>query len=131
MKIRLNRSSVHPGDDIDSHEKLIDVSDSTTLHEFMSNFMNHFPLPGIWGGQATWILEGNKILAVLAQQWAGPKYFVLHETLVSELIERDAKYRGELHFHYWVQDDPNVVFDEIWHTGKLPAVRGYPSKNGG
>ena len=124
MKIRLNRDSVHPGDDIYSHEKLIEISESTTLHEFLSNFRDYYPLPGIWGGQATWILKGNRILAILAQQWKEPKYFVLRDTPISEFIDQNTKSTGGFNFLYWVQDDPDSVFDEIFHTGALPVKQG-------
>tara|TARA_B100001093_G_scaffold511843_1_gene580613 strand:+ start:959 stop:1333 length:375 start_codon:yes stop_codon:yes gene_type:complete len=123
MKIRINRDSVCAGDDVISHNIEWNLKESMTLSEFLDIQNEIYPLARIAGGRATWILKGQDILAVLAQQWAKPKFVANESTLIKENLNVSDKYRGELHFHYWVQTDPIKVYEEIINTGDLPKNR--------
>ncbi len=113
MKIRINRDSVCAGDDCISHEKEFEIKDDMTLSEFLEIQKDVFPLASISGGKATWVLKGETYLAVLAQQWSEPKYAADALSLIKDNLNKSDKYRGELHFHYYAQDNPIKVYNKI------------------
>ena len=79
-------------------------------------------LASIIGGQATWIVEGTRPLAVVAQQWTAPRWLVSPELPATSL----AKSGGAPDFEvlYWCQVDPERVFECLRTGAPLPDRHG-------
>lgn len=109
--VSIDRDSVHAGDDLHSHETSIKVEHTTSMRRLLERIQAISYLPGIHGGEATWIIcsPAGKI-GVLAQQWHSPKLTIPLETLVAEHF-RDQTPR--LLFRYWGQKNPEQIFSQI------------------
>jgi hypothetical protein len=122
LTLHLNRDSVHAGDDLESHAALIQVEADLTIAELLARLKEEY-LPGISGGQATWIItsSGNvpTPVGVLAQQWREPKLRVPLRARLDELLGTT---RASVSFEYWCQKDPDLVFDRI-AAGKEPPPK--------
>ncbi|MFL6636821.1 MAG: hypothetical protein ACJ8HJ_31390 [Massilia sp.] len=122
MTVHLNRDSVHPGDDIESHASNVEVDPEAELGSLLMQLMRTY-LPGIAGGEATWIVScsgnGPSPLGVLAQQWQGPRLRIPAETSVAQALGTE---RPSISFEYWCQKDPALVFSVI-SFGKEPPSR--------
>lgn len=100
------RDSVSMGDDADApHELLLEVTPNTTLQEVTEFLIKEKYLATIAGGRATWILQSNKPLAVVAQQWEQAQYLTAPETLIAECIETEKK--PNLQFSYKLATNPD------------------------
>jgi hypothetical protein len=123
ITLRVERDSVCAGDDADApHEKHFRLSADATLADTISVIIGEKYLASIAGGMATWIVESNKSLAVVAQQWDSPRFLVDWTTPIVECVPVDASKRR--FFRYWCQVDPTTVVD------CLQAGRSLPSKYG-
>ncbi|MDG4861953.1 hypothetical protein P8605_27810 [Streptomyces sp. T-3] len=105
MRLVLTRDSVAMGDDANApHEQVIDCDEGLTLAAFLSDVRTHRYLASIAAGRATWVLyEGAETLAVIAQEWDGPRF----------LADAGRTFRGamvRLHFRYEAQRDPDEVY---------------------
>lgn len=106
------RDSVCAGDDGDApHEWVLGVSRDASLLDLVENCRENRYLASISGGRATWVLEAVRPLAVLAQQWAEPRFLVAPESPISSLI--DIASRPHLNFRYCCQVDPAQVFADL------------------
>lgn len=120
MNVKVDRSSVAAGDDAVPHDEVVDVAPDTPLSKVVSGLLARHFLATIAGGQATWILETDRPLAVVAQQWEQPRYLVDPALPISTL---DVDGQGiVLMFRYWLQNDPDHVFDEL-AAGHRPPRR--------
>src|SRR5689334_7204758 len=119
VTVHLNRDSVHPGDDIESHASTVEVDPDAELGSLLMQLMRTY-LPGIAGGKATWIVScsgnGPSPLGVLAQQWQDSRLRIPAETSVRQALGTD---RPSISFEYWCQKDPALVFSAI-SCGKEP-----------
>lgn len=87
------------GDDADPH--VVEVPAGQPLGEVVAGLLERRYLATVAGGQATWVLVGGgRALAVVAQQWAEPRYLVDPATPVG----------GSLLFRYLQQRDPEQVY---------------------
>lgn len=125
LKIKIDRDSVHPADDLFSHEKTIQFPTSGTILEFLT-LVNHPPyLPSISGDQATWIIDllgpQENCLGVVAQQWQQPKLTIPLATPITDLITSQ---HSTFFFRYWCQADPEKVFFAIRNHTSLPDRYG-------
>lgn len=122
VTVHLNRDSVHPGDDLESHASNVEVDSERELGSLLTQLMQEY-LPGIAGGEATWIVScsGNSPspLGVLAQQWKSPRLRIPAETSVGQVLGTE---RPSISFEYWCQKDPILVFNAI-SRGKEPPAR--------
>jgi hypothetical protein len=120
--IHLNRDSVHPGDDLESHASTVDADTESNIGAFLMKLRDSY-LPGIAGGDATWIVtcsgKGPSPLGVLAQQWQEPRLRIPLDTPLSQSLGSG---RLSITFEYWCQRDPAIVFDKI-SLGKEPPRR--------
>lgn len=118
------------GDDTGSHLLELEVDERATLDDLASAVLRMRFLAGTAVGQATWVMEGSHLLAVLAQQWTEPRYLIPPSAPVLFCIKPAPKDEWDAHiyFRYWVQDDPDMVFEEIRRTGALPSKRGITSR---
>ncbi|TDC64458.1 hypothetical protein [Streptomyces hainanensis] len=108
----MDRTSVAAGDDALPHARTLDLPADTALAAVVADLVARHFLATIAGGRATWILTGaGRPLAVVAQQWAEPRYLV-DPTLPIGSLAADG--RGvTLLFRYWKQHDPDLVFTEL------------------
>ena len=109
MPIVVWRDSVAMGDDADApHELALPLPSDSSLAVVVDALLRARYLASIAGGRATWIVEGERALAVLAQQWDAPRWLVAPETAVST-VTRPAG-RPHLELRYWCQADPERVY---------------------
>lgn len=122
LTIHLNRDSVHAGDDVESHELKVDADSESNIGDFLRELKRSY-LPGIAGGEATWIVSysgnGPSPLGVLAQQWPEPRLRMPLDAPLSQVLGHG---RLSITFEYWCQKDPTMVFDRI-SAGKEPPPR--------
>jgi hypothetical protein len=108
VELRISRDSVAAGDDVDPHDRVIDVDGHTALGDIVASILGRNYLASIRGGEATWVVRAGRrgeALGVVAQQWATPR--LLHpEAAITTLGH-------ELHFDYQAQNDPLAAFDAL------------------
>ena len=112
FKAHVTRDSVAAADDMDPpHAKTVRVSDASSVETIVLAVIGSYSLPRISGGRATWCLSSSVPLAVVAQEWDEPRFL----PRLPRLAEADgaAPARLELHFSYFAQMDPEVVFDVL------------------
>ena|SRR5687768_2705340 len=86
MPVLIWRDSVAMGDDADApHEWAMPLAGDPSIGAVVAAMLDSRYLASITGGQATWIIEGNRPLAVVAQQWAVPRWLAAPELPVSTL----------------------------------------------
>jgi hypothetical protein len=103
--------SVAAGDDAVPHVLTIDVPPDRLLADVVIDLVEQRYLASIVGGRATWILvTGDRPLAVLAQQWPEPRYLIDPAKPISSFGTAEGV---SLLFRYWLQHDPDSVFDEL------------------
>lgn len=112
--VQIERDGVHASDD--AWPKQLVVEPGTTLRVLLDRALADGFLPGIAGGQATWVVEPSRDgialapLAVCAQQWAQPAFLLAPDTTVAAHFGGAA---SGLRFRYRCQADPGAVFAEI------------------
>ncbi|GAA1666484.1 hypothetical protein GCM10009830_10170 [Glycomyces endophyticus] len=109
MNVNVDRSSVAMGDDVYPHAETVDLPESSTIAEAVAYLRQRKFLAQIAGGRATWVLEVNgRPTAVVAQQWAEPKF-------ITEPGERLGSLGTEvaLMFKYRAQIDPDDLYDTL------------------
>lgn len=118
LNLLIDRDSVCMADDIDSHEKKIEISNKLKLSEFIGKIIDMRYLPYIAGGKATWVLKyQNKPLAVIGFTNYGPKVtqmkikLFVNDINLTELsnVNIDKK----LGFGYYAQEDYNIVYEKL------------------
>ncbi|MCV4289685.1 hypothetical protein OH708_17340 [Pseudomonas capsici] len=120
LAIAIDRDSVHAGDDLSSHTSSIKLDPTATLRALFEAIQTMYYLPGISGGEATWIIcTSGKQIGVFAQQWPTPKLVVPIESLVKQVFGDS---EPSLFFKYWCQTDPHVVFSRI-EAGEILSSR--------
>jgi hypothetical protein len=112
MEICVTRDSVCAADDGDApHQRILDVPDNRTVEPIVLAVVRAYDLPQISGGDATWSISSNIPLAVVAQQWPGPR---MTSPMPRNVAECDTSGNGlRLHFCYFAQLDPEVVFEVL------------------
>jgi hypothetical protein len=121
--IVLWRDSVAAGDDADApHEWRMPISGETTIADVATRIASAGWLASITTGEATWIVEGARPLAVLAQQWPEPRHLVAPSTRVHDLVDRAGK--PHLQARYWLQVNPDRVFEALRDGRPLPDRYG-------
>jgi len=101
------------------HELFMEVTPSTTLKEVTNYLIKDHYLASIAGGKATWILQSNRPLAVVAQQWEQASFLIPADTLIADCIELEQK--PNLQFVYKGSADPNQLVEQL--------LDGKPSPN--
>ncbi|MEO8606386.1 MAG: hypothetical protein ABI690_00770 [Chloroflexota bacterium] len=117
MQIFLTRDSVAAGDDADApHQKTITVPDDASVEEIITIVAKSNYLASIFGGKATWSANSKLPLAVVAQEWDKPKMLSYTPVTVKRLVVADGSLH--LHFTYYTQLDPNIVFETLKRWGQ-------------
>jgi hypothetical protein len=105
--VRLERDSVCAADDLTAPNAMyLSVATTTSLSDAMNLINDMDYLPRIAGGKATWVAMTNRPLAVIAQEWAEPRFLVGFETPLGDLVAKD----GIIFFRYFEQNPPEDVF---------------------
>ena len=127
INVKIDRDSVHPGDDVQSHATTLRVPSTATLGAFLLQVRQTNYLPGIHGGKATWLinLTGNegKCIGVVAEEWNEPKLTIPADTPVKTLLHSNPS--GFI-FRYWCQANPETVFSSVLYGKELPDRYGRP-----
>ncbi|BBB64444.1 hypothetical protein UNDYM_0191 [Undibacterium sp. YM2] len=114
LLIRIDRDSVHAGDDTVSHAENIAVPANTSLAGLLEQIRMAKFLPSISGGRATWVIESSgsqiKTIGVLAQQWQEPRVMM---DASAELAQHFAGQQPNLFFRYRCQIDPDTVYAQL------------------
>ena len=116
------RDSVAAGDDADApHEWRLSVGADETVDQVVRTITAARYLASISTGEATWIIEGARPIAVVAQQWTEARFLVDPGMPIQELV----KPSGEPHVQarYWIQVNPDRVFDALREGRPLPDRR--------
>lgn len=108
MKLKISRGSVCAGDDVESHDRLLDLADVDTLEALVAKVRAAYPLPQIDGGRATWCLASRRPVAVFAQQWSEPR--MVSSNMQNVLASATFDGVVHLHFTYFAQIDPEMAF---------------------
>lgn len=123
--ITADRDSVCAGDDCDSHERSFVAPLGALMPELIQLATSACPLACIAGGEATWIVEAGGYdgtpIAVMAQQWAAPRWLVPSSSCVESLF---AQRKAQLFFKYWCQASPDAVFEALAANKPLPSRYG-------
>ncbi|MFZ6638393.1 hypothetical protein ACO0LL_01555 [Undibacterium sp. TC4M20W] len=114
LHIRIDRDSVHAGDDTVSHAENIAVPANTSLAALLEQIRMARFLPSISGGKATWVIESSgsqiKAIGVLAQQWQEPRVMIDASVGVAQHF---AGQQPNLFFRYCCQSDPDTVYTQL------------------
>lgn len=117
--LSIERDSVCAGDDVDApHEARIAVRKESSLAAVLRVIQKRSYLAGIAGGRATWIVESDRPLAVMAQQWTSPRFLIDPATRIADCMKRDST-QG-LFFRYWCQVDLRLVYSCLRAGAPLP-----------
>jgi hypothetical protein len=118
--VTLWRDSVAMGDDMDApHEWILSLPANAPIAEVVEQIERKKYLPQIAGGQASWILEGDQPLAVIAQQWKEPRWLVGQGVPVEQVYRKAGD--PHLNLRYWCQADPEEVFEALQSGKTLPS----------
>jgi hypothetical protein len=120
--VKADRDSVCAGDDCESHQVIFSVPASHTVLDLLSAAWSACPLPDIAGGEATWLIEIGRssgiCIGVMAQQWMSPQ-LTLSTATTTQVLFKDVA--PSLHFRYWCQSNPDVVFEAVRTGATLPS----------
>jgi len=122
MQVFLTRDSVAAGDDADApHARTTTVPDGTSIEAIVAIIAKSGYLASIRGGKATWVVTSKIPLAVVAQEWEKPK-MLLDKPRLDDVVrfnKLDTVDNGlRLHFRYFVQRDPQIVYEELQREPK-------------
>ncbi|MFZ6659003.1 hypothetical protein [Undibacterium sp. TJN19] len=132
LHIRIDRDSVHAGDDTISHAENIAVPVDMSLASLLEQIRKRHFLPSISGGKATWMIESSghqvKTIGVLAQQWQDPCL------MIDSSIDVGRHFSGQqpnLFFRYRCQIDPEAVRTQLHASYTTGVTETQMNKPGG
>lgn len=119
MDIYVTRDSVAAGDDANApHARTFTFDDSISIEGAIERIVAEGYLARIGGGRATWSVVSGTPIAVVAQQWQGPRN-VSWKALDKGTLQTRNDVIG-LHFNYHAQLDPDLVL-QVLQRLKLQA----------
>jgi hypothetical protein len=119
LTLAVERDSVCMADDINApHAVRVSICADSSLAQVLQTVLEPGYLPQIAGGLATWIVESDKPLAVIAQQWRSPRFLIDPNTRIARCVPLNNP--RPLFFRYWCQVDPNAVFKCLKAGDPLP-----------
>ena len=117
------RDSVAAGDDADApHEWRLAADADATVDQVVRTIQSARYLASVAGGEATWIVEGTRPLAVVAQQWTAPRFLVDPATPIHAVVR--AAGSPHLEVRYWNQVAPERVVEALQEGTPLPDRYG-------
>ena len=112
VHLDLSRCSVCAADDVDApHSRPVVLSDMLPIRHFVEAVVDSDYLPRIAGGNATWILELDGPIAVIAQQWSHSKFLIDPETPIRSVLA--GRKQASAHLRYHSQSDPDAEFESL------------------
>lgn len=111
MTIVVHREGVPSADDDPPRPKLFEAAEDVTLGELLPRIRQAQYLPPVPGGRATWIVEGERSLGLVMQEYREPWMLVGPGTRVVEIAGRLP--RAHLTFRYRGQESPEDVLREL------------------
>ena len=112
MKLHLTRDSVAAGDDVDApHFLVADIDENASTLELARQIQAMQYLASISGGEATWSIEADTPLAIIAQQLNEPKLIIQDNPIVKELAKGKDYLR--VHINYHCQEDPDETIEKL------------------
>ena len=122
VMVRLDRDSVHAGDDCESHATCVHAAEESSIGSLLEKIRMAGFLPSISGGEATWIVKSpadpGRPIGVIAQQWPEAQLLVPSETSLRELFGLS---EPGLYFTYWCQASPGLVLAALRDGKALPS----------
>lgn len=118
MRVTVGRDQVHWGDDALDLE--LHVDDGATIFDVLFAMHDAQYLPRIGGGQATWVVEGAKPVAVIAQQWMIPRWLVAPDLPLAEARDPSGQY--DLWVHYRADTDPEKLYEVYRDNGSSDSA---------
>ena len=113
------RDSVAAGDDADApHEWRLPAGTDASVAEVVRRITAPGYLASVSGGRATWIIDAERPLAVVAQQWPEPHFLDSPDESIWNVVNHSA--RPHIQARYWCQVDPSRVFDCLRAGEPLP-----------
>jgi hypothetical protein len=120
--VRLDRDSVHAGDDGEPHATFVHAAEDSSIGSLLEQIWKVGYLPSITGGEATWIVKSSadkdRAIGVIAQQWPRPVLLVPSDARLSEHFGLS---EPSLFFTYWCQADPDLVLAALRDGKPLPS----------
>lgn len=105
--VRLERDAVCAWDDmLGPIVGRVSVEKTASLADALKLVKDSDFLPRIVDGKATWVAMASIPLAVVAQEWAEPRFLVDPATPLADLVGKE----GKLFFRYFEQNNPEAVF---------------------
>jgi hypothetical protein len=121
IKLSVQRDSVCAADDVGApHSESVSIKPDSSLAEFLQIIQRMGYLAQISGGRATWIVELDRPVAVMAQQWKSPQFLIDPETRIADCAKLDRP----LFFRYRCQANPSVIFNCLKAGDPLPDMYG-------
>jgi len=121
LMVRLDRDSVHAGDDCESHATCVHATEESSIGSLLEKIRKAGFLPSISGGEATWIVKSpagsGHPIGVVAQQWPEAELLVPSQTSLRELFGLS---EPSLYFTYWCQARPSLVLAALRDGKALP-----------
>ena len=118
LEIIIDRDSVYMGDDMDSHEKIIKITQPMKLSDFIDMIINLRYLPYISGGKATWVMKyQNKSLAIIGLKKYEPDIteyktkLLIDNVEFAELLSADSE--KKIGFGYYAQEDYRSIYKKM------------------
>jgi hypothetical protein len=119
MRVVIWRDSVSMGDDVDApREWKLQVAEAASIGTVVEAVLRSHYLANIAGGRATWFVEGTRPIAVVAQQWAAPRWLVDAQLPLAAVVRPDG--RPHVEVRYWCQTDPERVYQCLRDGSPLP-----------
>ena len=106
MRVVASREGVHAGDDPEILK--FQVADDVRPEDLLRRAAERKWLPSIEGGRATWSIDSNGVLAVLAQEWTDLKFPPDLEARMRTAIRTDGVLQLRLKYHR--QIDPEAFY---------------------
>lgn len=112
MHVLVQREDLRDADDAGSIKvRRFEVSDAATVVDFLRRVRTSNLVPNLAGGRATWVVEGDRPLAVLTQEYREPWALVGANVRLVEVAGRLP--RPHVGLRYFAQRSPEDVFREF------------------
>ncbi len=117
--VTVDRDSVSAGDDAEPHRTLFALPPAASVSDLLVAARRACPLASIAGGCATWLVDIGtpaRCIGVIAQHWPAAR-LVVPDGPAGALFGDGPRL---VYFRYWLQSDPEAVFDALLRGVPLP-----------
>lgn len=96
MKITVNRSSVCMGDDINDHERMVELKDGASCRDLLDFLRSSGFFACVSGNNVVWVLTAGGVCILVYYTKTGRVSQLIPETRLARICEK-----GKLHFNYY------------------------------